>query len=128
MNSEHYKIEAERTLSPEWHITNQKELNYLHGAMGIITELGEIIEAIEARRIDVVNLSEEIGDILWYLTIFERGLSINLEVDTSFIANAGYENLKEIVLDSTKHASELLDVFKKRGFYGKNYEFKSRSI
>lgn len=42
-----------------------------HGAIGLLTEAGEILEAIQADKIDMVNIREESGDAKWYLAIID---------------------------------------------------------
>lgn len=48
----------------------------LHAAIGLATETGEIMEALERTAVgeplDEVNICEEIGDIEWYLAIAYR--------------------------------------------------------
>lgn len=63
-----------------------------HSFVGIATESTELIEAllkvlVEGKSLDKVNVSEELGDISWYMAIaadalvldLEKGLSINIE-------------------------------------------------
>lgn len=60
----------------------------LHGVMGVATESSELLQAlicigdhdeIERRDdIDVVNIAEEIGDVLWYLAIICDALDFDL--------------------------------------------------
>lgn len=52
-----------------------------HGIIGMMTEAGELLDQMKkhwfyGRELDVVNIKEELGDILWYAAIFshERGL------------------------------------------------------
>lgn len=46
--------------------------NILHGAIGIVTEAGELIDQIKRHicyetDLDIVNIEEELGDIFWYM-------------------------------------------------------------
>jgi NTP pyrophosphatase (non-canonical NTP hydrolase) len=46
-------------------------VNLLHGVVGIATESGELIDAFaqpvaDGKPFDLVNISEEIGDVCWY--------------------------------------------------------------
>lgn len=55
-----------------------------HGAIGIATESGEIMDAIKTakyygRKLDKVNLVEEMGDIMWYLAILSDELKVPFE-------------------------------------------------
>jgi NTP pyrophosphatase (non-canonical NTP hydrolase) len=66
---------------------SEAEIDILHGALGISTEAGEILKAIQGNGpLDMVNLAEEVGDILWYAHLilkranmtFEQCMSINI--------------------------------------------------
>lgn len=57
--------------------------NMLHAAIGLCTEAGEILEEVvrskyEDTPLDVTNIKEEIGDVMWYMAIFLRDLDIDL--------------------------------------------------
>jgi len=58
--------------------TDEKTLNVVHGALGVITEAGEIAEMllsiIEGKPIDDTNVIEESGDVRWYLARMLRGI------------------------------------------------------
>lgn len=49
--------------------------NLLHSLVGIATESGELIEAVvncltnDNAELDLVNLKEELGDVLWYVAL-----------------------------------------------------------
>jgi NTP pyrophosphatase (non-canonical NTP hydrolase) len=65
MNEIDYLINTKKTLS-----TTEDLLE--HMAYGLITESAEIMDALKkhkfyGRELDVRNLKEEIGDIMWYL-------------------------------------------------------------
>lgn len=54
-----------------------------HGMLGIITEAGELGDTVKkhviyGQELDVANLQEEIGDILWYLAVIANATGINL--------------------------------------------------
>ena len=56
----------------------------MHAAMGLCTEAGEFMDALKkaachGRPIDVVNLREEIGDILWYAGLASHHLGTTFE-------------------------------------------------
>jgi len=74
-----YKVESERTLIDKGH-----DLNLLHAAMGISTESGELMDAFKrkifyGKELDVVNVKEEIGDLMWYVAILLRELDLDFE-------------------------------------------------
>lgn len=49
-------------------------MRLIHGAMGIAGESGELVDAIKkhvfyGKPLDTENVKEELGDILWYMSI-----------------------------------------------------------
>lgn len=59
-------------------------VNILHGALGISTEAGEILDAVKksifyGKPFDLVNLQEEIGDCFWYLAILAKEAGMSFE-------------------------------------------------
>lgn len=79
MNIAQYKIDSERTLIDKGH-----DMNLLHAAMGIGTEAGELLDAFKrklfyGKPLDVVNVKEEVGDIMWYIAILLRELDLDFE-------------------------------------------------
>lgn len=55
-------------------LQDERMLRLLHSAMGLCTEAGEFMDALKksiyyGKEIDLVNLFEEIGDLLWYVGI-----------------------------------------------------------
>lgn len=67
-----------------WLGLSNTPVDLFHGALGLITEAGEIAEAFadsasRASPLDEVNLREEIGDCLWYLTVMAKALGTTLE-------------------------------------------------
>lgn len=68
-----------------------RNIRLLHGAIGVATEGGELLDAIKkaifyGRGLDVINFKEEVFDIMWYLAIicdalgttFEEGMETNI--------------------------------------------------
>lgn len=47
--------------------------NFIHGAIGLATEAGEILEALKnalnGEALDRVNIKEEVGDAKWYMAV-----------------------------------------------------------
>lgn len=59
-------------------------MNNLHYTIGMVTEIGELLDVFKKniaynKDIDWVNVSEEIGDLCWYLANFVRINNIDLE-------------------------------------------------
>ena len=53
-----------------------------HAILGIYTEAGELLQALsqalQGEDLDAVNLTEELGDLLWYLALLEAKGGISL--------------------------------------------------
>jgi len=81
-----YQAEAQRTKSEQFHVgifKVQCDRDILHAVIGIATEGAELLDPVKkamfyGRELDMVNLDEEIGDILWYVAIYceARGIKI----------------------------------------------------
>lgn len=55
-----------------------------HAAYGLVTEAGEILDALKKHKIygkplDLVNLKEEAGDVLWYLARLATAAGFSFE-------------------------------------------------
>ncbi len=99
MKLEQYKKECTRTIK----VLPTLEENMLHVAYGISTEVGELHDIYKkelayGKQIDIVNLKEELGDILWYVL---NGLTFCEITDSNVI-----EIQQEI--DSHENDTELL--------------------
>jgi NTP pyrophosphatase (non-canonical NTP hydrolase) len=71
MNSQEYNQSVQRTASGAFY---HPDPILLHGAIGIATEAGEILDAFKkemyyGKDIDKVNLMEELGDVCWYISL-----------------------------------------------------------
>src|ERR1700749_1985410 len=58
--------------------------NLVHACMGICTESGELMDAIKkttiyGKPLDITNISEEIGDLFWYLGLICNELHLKFE-------------------------------------------------
>lgn len=56
----------------------------MHGAVGLATESGEILDALKKfafynKPLDRVNIIEELGDIMWYCAILADELGVTFE-------------------------------------------------
>lgn len=123
MNWKEYKKLSERTfsyienLNKDINIDLAIKLNQSHCAIGIITELGELMTAIKNN--DIVNVTEELGDICWYISNLERLMGNN---DQNLIAFKG--KIKSIDIgDAIVNASNLLDIYKKGIYYNKQVNY-----
>lgn len=73
MNLKEYQEQALRTC-PD---LGSLEKNILHMEMGILTEIGEIVDIFKKniaynKPIDYINLGEEIADVCWYAVNLDR--------------------------------------------------------
>lgn len=87
-----------------------------HGIVGIVTEVGEIVEAYEKDQIDFVNVAEEIGDAFWYTAVILDELNVTI-TETDLVQYDMNVLPKSLVSQS----AEMLDKTKKTMFYGKEY-------
>lgn len=59
------------------------DIDTLHGAVGVITEAGEVAEYLlkflEGKPFDKVNVMEEAGDLNWYVVRSLRGIGVTRE-------------------------------------------------
>ena len=56
----------------------------VHGIDGCVTEAGELADAMKrhifyGKELDLVNLKEEVGDVMWYLAILVDELGTSFE-------------------------------------------------
>ena len=84
MTTKEFTMESAKTApSPSQNVQAHGRLQYnmdlLHSAMGVCTESGELLDAVKkhvfyGKPLDTVNLVEEVGDILWYLSLLENAI------------------------------------------------------
>jgi NTP pyrophosphatase (non-canonical NTP hydrolase) len=84
MNAKKYQKEATRTFAYSKKSLNSSMLNLLHCAIGASTEAGELLDTFKktiyyGKVLDVVNIKEEIGDQLWYLSNLCELLGFDIE-------------------------------------------------
>lgn len=92
MNFNEYQELAGRTEKP---LPTEIE-RLVHACLGLNTEVGEFTTPIKAASIynkplDVTNLEEELGDILWYVALAANALNVSL----SSVARHNIEKLKK---------------------------------
>lgn len=84
-----YLEESAKTENQDWaaiaaRLNNEQVVQLLHGAMGLNTESGEIMDTLKKNLIygselNITNLKEEIGDIAWYFALICRALGMTIE-------------------------------------------------
>jgi NTP pyrophosphatase (non-canonical NTP hydrolase) len=129
MDSKTYQQLAEKTLSGKFYASEDKTLqNLIHGAVGMVTEASELYEAVINE--DYVNIGEELGDFLWYVSIFERELDYKFDSAYTDYGNDkvgdldwSEENVLSVLNDTAiklmVESGKLLDSLKKATFYGR---------
>lgn len=79
-----YLTLSEKTLSEKFMIgpdeTSKQKM--LHAVIGLVTESSELLDAFKkhifyGKELDLINVKEEIGDVLWYLAILFRELDLD---------------------------------------------------
>jgi NTP pyrophosphatase (non-canonical NTP hydrolase) len=90
MNPTEYQKQSMRTRCPQNEVVtkftgeeNLKRVQVLHGIVGLTGEVGELASAIEKfawynQELDVANVIEELGDVLWYIAEICEGLNADL--------------------------------------------------
>lgn len=100
---------------------------FTHGAEGLVTEVGEIQEALDAYEqsgeYDYVNLIEEAGDVIWYLAIVIDSLGLKF-VDLKhkhweLLAGCHKERANSKMIQAS---AQILNKNKRTVFYGKPLE------
>lgn len=85
MNPRQYQQLCVRTCVPQEQLlltVDQRDL--LHGAMGLCTEAGELQDQLKrsffyGKKLDMVNIQEELGDALWYIGMVCERLGLSME-------------------------------------------------
>jgi hypothetical protein len=122
---------ANQTLSLKFSTQNVSDVT-LHGAIGIATEAGEILEAVYGKyEVDAYNLKEELGDLMWYIACVARDNGLDLEA----LIKEGlgmadrcmkFDLISSVALISTE-SGQLLDILKKSLFYKENGDVNTSS-
>jgi NTP pyrophosphatase (non-canonical NTP hydrolase) len=86
MTIKEYQIECKRTCPG----LGSREKDLLHMKLGIITELGEVLDIFKknlayGKPIDYINLGEELADICWYLFNKANFLKFKISFDTYYM-------------------------------------------
>ena len=87
MNANDYVREAKRTDVTNYTIQEVRMggvIEAMHALMGIVTEAGELMDVYKknvmyGKPIDIPNVKEEVGDIMWYIALLCHTYEFNLE-------------------------------------------------
>lgn len=80
-----YQQDASRTLSP---YRKLDDFNLAVGGLGLAGEAGEVVDLIKkvvshGHEFDPVKMSEELGDVLWYIAMLCTLMGVSME-DVAF--------------------------------------------
>lgn len=100
------------------------DIDVLHGAIGLITEAGEVAEYLlkwaEGNPFDRVNVLEEAGDASWYIVRSLRGIGVTLEQSNRTNIDklrgrhgAAFDVFRDANRDLNAEHSKLEDAFKR---------------
>lgn len=103
--------------STSFHAPNQR---LLHAAMGICTEVGELLE-LESDE----HLIEEAGDLCWYIALGYDTLGLDWDVEEDVDVPMRGESPVETLMI---FATELLDMIKKQIFYGRELDHQKAAL
>lgn len=118
MNSNDYFKQTEKTESKTFRKDIPKRL--LHGAIGCVTESGELLDIIKRRlfykdyEVDSWAVREELGDILWYMSL----ICIDLKISFEDLMN---QNIKKLAKRYPKGFFEEIDS------YNRNYDCEEKA-
>lgn len=74
-----YALQASRSAK----VYPEVNMNINHAALGIAGEAGELVDAVKKaviynKPLDVENIEEELGDLLWYVALMANSLNLSL--------------------------------------------------
>jgi NTP pyrophosphatase (non-canonical NTP hydrolase) len=111
MDIKKYMEESEKTLSKNFDVDDKRAV-LLHSAIGLSTESAEILDVFKksiyyGKELDIVNIKEELGDMMWYFAIMLRELDIDFET----LLDKNIEKLRKRYGEKfDKHKSENRDL------------------
>jgi NTP pyrophosphatase (non-canonical NTP hydrolase) len=119
---------AEKTLSTQFHCSEEVNQKLLHAVIGALTEVEELLENYENGMLVVDtekqgSVAEESADIFWYLSILFRELNIAepTTTDHTFVIDQFKINSQfDILTEFTKQSLRFLDMLKKKIYYNKD--------
>lgn len=118
-----------KDLSPvQARMSTIRNVRLMHGAIGLASELAEVVEMQQIGTIDEVNLKEEMGDIYWYMGIMvdELGLDPD-EVYSAKPQDLTHYSARDMMLSSATDDLAIsigtaIDLLKKSLIYGKELD------
>ena len=100
---------------------DDRMIRLLHAGLGMSSELAELETAIHKDSIDLVNVSEEAGDLFWYVSVAVNGLGLDpIDVSQFEISDTSIIPRLSDSIDSVVWCTgEFNDLLKKHLFYGR---------
>jgi hypothetical protein len=109
MKLDNYQTLALRTApAKEGFLLSWKQIQLAHAILGIDSEIGEVLKAED----DLENLGEELGDVMWYLSLGCDAMNFHLS-DISDKKGFSDDPFRDLQVS----ASALTDYFKRHLFY-----------
>lgn len=102
------------TESPKFH-ANIMNVSTMHGIIGIQTEVSELLEAQTRTFLNIANVREEIGDILWYVSAVTRSEKWKIELKEFEKTDSIFDSTIYLIVAS----GQLVDIVKKGIFYSR---------
>lgn len=83
MSNKQFTIDSLRTESHNYYQQNPR---VLHASMGLVTEAAELQDALKkasfyGKELDITNIKEEAGDMLWYLALLFDAIGTDFETE-----------------------------------------------
>jgi hypothetical protein len=99
---------------------DDRMIRLLHAGLGMSSELAELETAIHKDPIDLVNVSEEAGDLFWYVSIAINTLGFNpTDISKHETSELGCARLADAIDSVVWCTGEFNDLLKKHLFYGR---------
>jgi NTP pyrophosphatase (non-canonical NTP hydrolase) len=119
MNFKEYALLSANTNLKDSTVDNDLE----HTAYGLMTEIGELVDALKRERfynkkLDLVNVVEEVGDVYWYLALGYlalekiRGQVVDMDQHEALMQNDEFVDLRKLydLSDATAKQRALVGV------------------
>lgn len=79
-----YQELSQRTAPKDYAVPTRQQMDLMHAAMGLSTEVGELVDSIKkhviyGKVLDLANIQEEAGDTMWYFALLFETLGIDLD-------------------------------------------------
>tara|TARA_R110002126_G_scaffold210876_9_gene357411 strand:- start:295 stop:807 length:513 start_codon:yes stop_codon:yes gene_type:complete len=83
MSNKQFTIDSLRTESHNYY---PQDPRVLHASMGLVTEAAELQDALKkasfyGKQLDITNIKEEAGDMLWYLALLFDAIGTDFETE-----------------------------------------------